>query len=408
MRTPPRRVVITGFGVTAATGVGKQAFWKAVRDGDSQVRTVSRFDAADYRTRIAATIEQESLPELELKTSPKLFDLTAAASMHAALEALEESGLNDVSSTAVLWGCAGGGFLSLDEQYENLYSRGPRAVMPYTVPRIMSSSPAALLAIELGAQGANLTFASACAASSQALGSAYRMIQAGESDACLAGGVECPVSRGHLLAWDRLRVLSPDNDRPSEACRPFSVDRNGMVLGEGAAAFVLEERGRALARGVRAWAELIGYASNCDAGNMIRPCGDRQAECLLGAIAESGIEGPPSYISAHATGTLDGDSEEARAIRRAFGDEADRIPVSTIKPVTGHTLGASGALSLAATLLAMRHSTLPPTANLTHPDPECDLRHVAVRPMAASVDNALVSTFAFGGANAVLAVARSD
>jgi len=404
--SPNRRVVITGVGVVSPAGVGRETYWAVLKQGRSLITRIDRFDPSDCRTQIAAIVASDRLPPAGEKAAPNLWDTASAMALLAIKEALADAGWDPPPTRAsMVFGSAVSGIVSLDKQFENFYTRGGRHVMPYTVPRTMLNAPVALASIELGIGGPAYMVGTACSSSSQAIGLGYRLIQHGLADTCIVGGTECPVSPGHLQAWDRLRALSKDNETPWRACRPFSRNRSGLVLGEGAAAFILEARDAAEARGAACQAELVGYGSNSDAREVLQPSVESQAECVRLALLDAGREGStPDYICAHATGTVDGDRKETEAIKACFGQNAARVAISSIKSMIGHSLGASGALALAATALAIRDGILPPTAHLEEPDPECDLDYVPNQARCASIELALVDSFGFGGCNAVLVV----
>ncbi|RPJ62102.1 MAG: beta-ketoacyl-[acyl-carrier-protein] synthase family protein [Acidobacteria bacterium] len=403
-----KRVLVTGMGVFSAAGSGKEAYWTALRCGQSLISPIRRFDTAGYRTRIAATIDEGKVPVPYSKTDPNLWDLSASIALLSIREALEDAGWQEPpQDAAIVLGSAVAGIVSLDQQFENFYTRGGRFVMPYTVPRIMLNAPAALASIELGIRGPMYMLGTACSSSSQAIGLGCRLIACGLAQTCIAGGTESPVSPGHLQAWDRLRALSKDNETPWRACRPFSRNRSGLVLGEGAAALILEERESAIARGARSYGEIVGYASNSDAHQILQPSVESQEDCIRAALSDAGRSGAlPDYICAHGTATIEGDRKETEAIKACFGSKASQIPISGTKSMTGHTLGASGALGLVSTFLAMRDDLLPPTAHLEEPDPECDLDYVPNTSRLGSISLALVNSFGFGGCNAVLVVSR--
>ncbi|MFB3903485.1 MAG: beta-ketoacyl synthase [Acidobacteriota bacterium] len=403
-----KRVLVTGMGAFSPAGPGKEAYWTALRCGQSLISPIRRFDTAGYRTRIAATINEAEVPVPSTKTDPNLWDLTASIALLSIKEALEHARLEEAPrDAAIVLGSAVAGIVSLDRQFENFYTRGGRFVMPYTVPRTMLNAPAALASMELGIHGPLYMLGTACSSSSQAIGLGFRLIACGLARTCIVGGTECPVSPGHLQAWDRLRALSKDNETPWRACRPFSRNRNGLVLGEGAAALILEEREAAMARGVSGYGEILGYASNSDAGQILQPSVESQEHCIRSAMADAARPGVlPDYICAHGTATLEGDRKETEAIKAGFGSQAARIPISGTKSMIGHTLGASGALGLVSTFLAMRDELLPPTAHLEEPDPECDLDYVPNASRKHSIGLALVNSFGFGGCNAVLVVSR--
>jgi nodulation protein E len=291
-----------------------------------------------------------------------------------------------------------GGQTSEDEAFVRLYRENRPRVHPLSVPRIMANSGASLVSMDLGIQGPGFTLSTACSSANHALGQALWMIRAGLIDRAVAGGGEAPFSFGNLVAWNAMRVVSRDT------CRPFSADRSGMILGEGAAMLVLEEAGAARARGARIYAELAGCGMSCDAHHITQPSETGPRRAMSAALADAGLELEQiGYINAHGTATRANDATETAAIRGVFGAHADRLPVSSTKSMHGHALGAAGALEAAATVLAISEGLLPPTANFTDADPECDLDVVPNKARAASVEAALSNSFAFGGLNAVLA-----
>ncbi len=401
-------VVVTGMGVVTSAGVGKKPFWKRISSGASCVAAISRFDTRGFRCRIGAQISDQ-LDTGQIKSSPSLWDLTAAAGLVASREALTDAQIEvGASPMGLFWGSAVGGMISMDEQFKNFYTRGHRWVGPSAVPRTMSNAAAALIAVETGIQGPNCTFASACSASSHAIAQAFEQIRSGVLSRCLVGGADCPIAPVHLQAWDQLRALSPENGTAERACRPFSRNRTGLILGEAAAAFVLERKDEAARRGIEPYATVRSYGANCDAAGILEPSASTESECIQLALTRAGWQkSVPDYIAAHATGSLVGDKAEVAALRSLFGKQSDQLVLSSIKSITGHTLGASGALSMASVLLAMREGTLPPTANYEEFDPDCDLDCVPNTAREASIQRALVHSFAFGGSNVVIALERS-
>jgi nodulation protein E len=299
---------------------------------------------------------------------------------------------------AVVTGSCVGGQTSEDEAFVRLYREGRPRVHPLSVPRIMANAGASLVSMDLGIEGPGFTLSTACSSANHALGQALWMIRAGVVERALAGGGEAPFSYGNLVAWNAMRVVSGDT------CRPFSADRSGMILGEGAAMLVLEEAAGARARGARIYAELAGCGMSCDAHHITQPSREGPARAMAAALADAGLTPPQvGYVNAHGTGTQANDVTEAAAIRHVFGGHADRLAVSSTKSMHGHALGAAGALEAAATVLAISNGLLPPTANFTAADPECDLDVLPNQARAASVEAALSNSFAFGGLNAVLA-----
>jgi nodulation protein E len=320
----------------------------------------------------------------------------------AAREAVRDSRIefrNGLGSrTAIVTGCGAGGQQTMDDGFVDLYDKKTPRVNPLTVPRVMSSAGASHISMEFGITGPAFSISSACSSSNHALGQAFWLLRAGVCDVAIAGGVESVFSYGFLKAWEAMRVVSPDT------CRPFSRDRKGLILGEGAGLLVLETLDSARARGVKIYAELAGLGMSSDAHHITQPSAEGAANAMRSALADGDIPlESVGYINAHGTGTAANDATETRAIRRVFGAHADRLLVSSTKSMHGHALGAAGALEAVATVLAIHQSCVPPTANYTEPDPECDLDVVPNKARAASIDAALSNSFAFGGLNAVLA-----
>ena len=336
-----------------------------------------------------------------------LLDRFAQFAIVAARQAVGDSGIQLSAelrdATAVITGCCLGGQTAEDKEFEILYRQGRNRVHPLTIPRTMANAGASMLSMEFGLRGPAFTISTACSSSSHAIGLAFQMVRSGAARLALAGGSEAPFSYGLLKAWEAMRVISPDT------CRPFSRDRNGMILGEGAAMLVLEPWEAARARGARIHAELLGFGMSSDAHHITQPSADGAALALSAALRDAQLAPEAiGYINAHGTGTLGNDSTETRAIRQVFGAHADRLAVSSTKSLHGHTLGAAGALEAVATILALREGVLPPTANFTGPDPQCDLDVVPNASRPLRVEYALSNSFAFGGLNAVLAFRGSS
>jgi nodulation protein E len=331
-----------------------------------------------------------------------LLDRFAQFALMSAREAVRDSGLAWTPAlrerTAVICGCAIGGQASQDDQFVELYRRNRERVHPLTIPRVMSSGGASHIAMEFGFTGPAFSISSACASASHAIAQALTMLRSGQTDVAIAGGSEAPFGYASLKAWDALRVIAPDT------CRPFSRDRKGMILGEGGAMLVLEPLDAARARGVRIYAELAGSGLSADAHHITQPSVDGPARAMRTALEDAGLAPATiGYINAHGTGTLGNDPTETRAIHQVFGTHASALAVSSTKSMHGHALGAAGALEAVATVLALHHGVLPPTANFIAPDPECDLDVIPHHARAERVESALSNSFAFGGLNAVLA-----
>jgi nodulation protein E len=316
-------------------------------------------------------------------------------------EARLELAPTERSRTAVVSGSSLGGYITEDDAYRDLYGRNRPGLHPLTVPRAMPNAGASHVGMEMGITGPTFTVSTACSSSNHAIGHAFWLVRGGVVDVALAGGSDAPLNFGNLKAWEAMRTVAPD------ACRPFSADRQGMVLGEGGGMLVLEELSRAERRGAPIHAEVVGFGMSADAGHLTRPAPEGAAAALRAALADARL-GPAEvgYVNAHGTGTLANDPSECRALHEVFGDHARALAVSSSKSMLGHTLAAAGALEAVATVLALREGVLPPTASFTTPDPECDLDVVPNVARRATVEAALSSSFAFGGLNAVLAFRR--
>lgn len=400
-----RRVVITGMGTISALGCGAAANWEAMREGRSAIAALQGFDEPDLRVRVAAQIHGfDPEAHFDRKRLP-LLDRVSQLALVAAREAVTQAGLDfrdgDIGlRSACVIGTAVGGEETSDASSRKLYGEGSGRLHPLTIVRRMSNAPASQLCIELGLRGPAFAVSSACASANHALAQALAMVRSGQADVALSGGTEACITLGVLRAWESMRVLADDT------CRPFSAQRHGLVLGEGAGVFVLEEYAHARARGAEILAELAGAGMSADAGDIVAPSVEGAARAIQAALDDAGLAADAvGYINAHGTGTPANDPTETRAIRRVFGDHADRLGVSSTKAVHGHALGAAGALELVAVIGALREGVLPPTANFLAPDPECDLDYVPNEAREAKVTAALSNSFAFGGLNAVLALA---
>ncbi len=401
----PRRVAITGLGAVSAFGSTTRDLWEGLEAGGSAVRPIESVDRAQLRFSLGAEARDfDPLDHIDEKHLV-LVDRFTQLGVVAAREAFADAGLDaedlDGTRAAVITGSCLGGRESEEESYKRLYRDGKTRANPLSIARSMSNAAASEISREFGITGPVLNFSTACSSAAHAIGTAFGLVRDGGVDIALAGGSEAPFTLGILKAWEAMRVIAPD------ACRPFSVDRNGMVLGEGAGILVLEPLDSARRRGARVYAELVGFGMTADAHHPTHPSVDGPARAMKACLADAGLEpAQVGYINAHGTGTTVNDANEAAAIRRAFGAAADTIAVSSTKAAHGHALGAAAALEAIATVLAIAKCVIPPTVNFTTLDPECDLDVVANEPRAASVDAALSSSFAFGGLNAVLAFRR--
>ena len=391
MTPPGRRIAVTGVGIVSALGCSVHTFWNRLLSGVSGIRPIASLDTTDVKFKNGAEASGfDPLEWLEAKEAAQL-DRFAQYAYAAAKQAVDDAGITLPSRTAVLTGCATGGNITQDVSYYELYRENKNRFHPMTVPRVMESAAASLISIKFGVKGPVFNVTSACASSNHAIGQALFMLQAGYVDAAITGGAEALFSLGMLKAWEGIRVVAPDT------CRPFSKDRQGMILGEGAGMLVLEDLERARARGAHIYCELAGCAMNADAAHWTQPSRASAVEAMQQAGLRSEEIG---YINAHGTGTPINDPIEAAAIAEAFPDR--RIPVSSTKSMHGHALGAAGGIEAVVTALALDRGVLPPTANFTELDPACGMIDVITEARELRVAGALSNSFAFGGLNCVL------
>lgn len=398
------RVVITGMGAISALGNGVEPLWQGAAEGRSGVRRIVLPRLHGNRIDIGAEVPDFDAEAALGAPPPRSAERHAHFALVAAAEAIAQAGLTRAdlagSRTGAIIGSGIGGVGTMDEGCALYYQSGSRAD-PWSVPRVMCSSAVSHVSIAHGITGPTFGVTSACASATQSIGVAAMMIRAGIIDRALAGGAEACLAPAVMRAWEALRVLTPD------ACRPFSADRSGMVIGEGAGVFVLESEAAARARGATPLAVLAGYGTSSDALDMVQPDPAGAERAMRDALEMAGL--PPEavgYVNAHGTGTALNDANEAEAMRRVFGYALDDVPVSSSKPIVGHALGASGALELVITIKALQHQLIPPQINLTRPDPKCPLFLPTGGALARSFDYALSNTFAFGGINAALIVQR--
>jgi nodulation protein E len=399
------RVVITGVGVASPVGHSPEQFWSALIEPRSGVRALTVIPTERLSARIAAQIDDfDAAAHFDSKLSNQL-DRFAQFALYAAREAFRSSGLvlseELALSAATIVGNGAGGQTTTDEAYHRLHVQNASRIHPLSVPRFMGNAAGSQIAIDLGLKGPGWTVASACASATHAIGQAFHMVRSGQAAIAMTGGAEAPLTFGNIKAWEALRVLTADT------CRPFSRTRSGVVLGEGAAMFVLERRDDAVRRGAPILAELLGFGMSTDAVDIVAADAGGAARAIVGALADAKLNCDDiDYVNAHGTGTVLNDKTESEALRRVFGDHAQRLAVSSSKAVLGHSLGAAGALELAATVLALKNQVVPPTANFQEPDPDCALDFVPNVARQAPIRHAISNSFAFGGLNAVLALGR--
>ncbi|MFK0151720.1 beta-ketoacyl-[acyl-carrier-protein] synthase family protein [Streptomyces sp. NPDC090493] len=416
-----RRVVITGVGVIAPGGVGTKNFWNLLSEGRTATRGITFFDPSSFRSRVAAEVDFE--PE-EHGLSPqeiRRMDRAAQLAVVSAREALADSGLDlsgaDSYRVGVTIGSAVGATMGLDQEYRVVSDGGRLDLVDHTyaVPHLYNylvpSSFAAEVAWSVGAEGAATVVSTGCTSGLDSVGHAVELIREGSACAMIAGATDAPISPITLACFDAIKATTPRNDDPEHASRPFDGTRNGFVLGEGSAVFVLEELEAARARGAHIYAEIAGYASRCNAFHMtgLRPDGAEMAEAISVALDEARLNPEAiDYINAHGSGTKQNDRHETAAFKKSLGDHAYRTPVSSIKSMVGHSLGAIGSIEIAASVLAMEHNVVPPTANLHTPDPECDLDYVPLTAREHRTDAVLTVGSGFGGFQSAMVLARPE
>jgi nodulation protein E len=399
------RVAVTGIGVICALGRNSEEFSRALREGRSGIGPIQSADCTTLRFHNGAEVQgYDHRPYFDDKRAD-FMDRFAQFAVIAAREAVSDAGIEWTpelrESSAIITGSCVGGQATEDVGFFNVYKLGQNRVHPLTIPKTMANAGASHISMEFGITGPSYTISTACSSASHAIGQAYWMVRSGMAPLAITGGSEAPLSFGILKAWEALRVVSPDT------CRPFSKDRNGMVLGEGGAMLVLEPLEAARARGARIHAEIVGFGMSSDACHITQPSADGAARAMRAAVCDAHLMPEAfGYINAHGTGTQANDTTETSAIRAVFGPHADRLAVSSTKSMHGHALGAAGALEAMAAIFALRDGFLPPTANYTEPDPECDLDVVPNVSRPAQIEYALSNSFAFGGLNAVLAFRR--
>lgn len=408
-----RRVVVTGMGVISPVGLTVDETWEALISGKSGVDYISRFDPAPFETKFAAEVKGFDPEVYVSRREAHRMDRFTQFAVAASLQAVEAAGLTvddgNADEVGVIIGNSVCGLLEVVDQVKVLTESGPGRISPILAPTMTGDAAAVQVSLLLGARGPNYSTSSACSSSSDSIGLAYEIIRHGEAKVMLTGGTEVPIMPICVAAFNAARALSTNNNDPKSACRPFDAKRDGFVLGEGAATLVLEDLGYALERGAPILAEIIGYSANSDAFHITQPSpnGVGATKALNLALKRAGIDPDEvDYINAHGSATVLNDKVETHAIKAAFGKDAYRIPISASKSMVGHLLGAAGAIEAVVCISAIKHGMIPPTINLTHPDPECDLDYVPNKARAARVTTAVSNSFGFGGHNSVLVFRR--
>lgn len=402
-----RRVVVTGMGMISPLGLNLQSSWQALIEGKSGVGYITHFDAKDYPVRIAAEVKGfEPTNYIDPKEARKM-DRFIHFAMATAEMALQDAQLKISPEVAerigIVIGSGLGGLPVIEAYHKVLLEKGWKRITPFFIPMVIANLAGGQIAIKYGIKGPNIAISTACASGNHSIGEAYRIIQYGDADIMIAGGTEAVITPLAVSAFAAMRALSTRNDEPEKASRPFDIDRDGFVMGEGCGLLILENLEHALKRGARIYAEIAGYGMSCDAYHITAPSPDGEggARCMKLALNDAGI--PPEeidYINAHGTGTKQGDELETQAIKTVFGEHAYKLCVSSTKSMTGHLLGGAGGVEAIFTVLSVYENIVPPTINLDNPDPLCDLDYVPYKARKKEVRYALTNSFGFGGTNA--------
>jgi len=408
-----RRVVITGLGIVSSIGNGKDDYWKALKAGKSGVTEITSFDASAFTSRIAGVVRDFDLTPYMSKKDIKRSDRFTQFAVVAAKMALEDAKLDfstvDPYRAGSIIGSGIGGIHTIEREHQILLKDGPSRVSPFFIPMIIVNMASGMVGINLGLKGPNSCSVTACASANHSIGEAFRIIQHGYADVMFSGGSEAAISPMGIGGFCAARALSTMNDNPQKASRPFDIKRNGFVMAEGSGIVLLEEYDQAKARGANIYAEIIGYGMSCDAYHMTapNPDGEGAVRCMQEALKDANISPEDvTYINAHGTSTVLNDSMETKAIKMLFGEHAKNIAISSTKSMTGHMLGAAGAVELAATALTISNSVVAPTINYEYPDPACDLDYVPNKAREMEVDTAISNSLGFGGHNATIAIRK--
>ena len=407
-----RRVVITGAGVVTSLGFGVEKFWNSIKEGKCGIKNLTRFDSTNYPTRIAAEITDFEPTEFIDKKEAKRMDRYTQFALAATKMAFESSGINlesiDKERAGVIVGSGIGGIETFEDQHSTLVEKGPGRVSPFFIPMMIANMASGRIAIEYGLMGFNECVVTACATGNNAIGDAFKVIQRGDADLMVTGGAEASITPISFAGFCSSKAMSTNED-PLKACRPFDADRDGFVMGEGSGVLIIEELEHALKRGANIMAEITGYGCSCDAHHITAPHpeGLGGIKCMQMALRDAGIKPEEvGYINAHGTSTPLNDPGETRIVKEVFGEHAKKLAMSSTKSMTGHLLGAAGAIEAIISALALKEGFLPPTINYNTPDPECDLDYVTNTGRNAEIRYALSNALGFGGHNAALVLKK--
>ncbi|GIO83882.1 3-oxoacyl-[acyl-carrier-protein] synthase 2 [Paenibacillus faecis] len=408
------RVVVTGMGAVTALGHDLETFWGNLTQGKSGVSKIESFDVSEYPTQIAASVKDFNPEDYIDRKEARKMDRFVQFAVAAATTALKDSGLNiaeqtDPERVGVMIGSGIGGLGTWEDQHNILLQKGPKRVSPFFIPMMIANMASGHVSILFGAKGPNSTAVTACATGTHSIGDSYKLIQRGDADVMICGGAEATIRPTGLAGFCSMRAMSTRNDEPEKASRPFDAERDGFVMGEGSGILILESLEHAQKRGAKIYAEVIGYGLSGDAHHMTEPDPNGPERCMKMAIRDAGIDASEvDYINAHGTSTPVGDRSETIAIKRALGDHASKVAVSSTKSMTGHLLGAAGGVEAVICGLTLKNGVIPPTINLEHPDPECDLDYVPNVARQADVKVAMSNSFGFGGHNATIILKKFE
>lgn len=404
-----KRVVVTGLGCITPVGHGKEAFWKSLTEGRSGVGEITKFDAGEYPTRIAAEVKDFKPEEYMEKKEAKKMDLFVQYAVAGAKLAMEDSKIDvkkvDHENFGVVLGSGIGGIATFEEQHKKMLDKGPRRISPFFIPMMIVNMASGQVSMSLGAKGPNTTVVTACASATNAIGEAFKIIERGDANLMITGGTEASITPISIGGFCSMKAMSTANEEPEKASRPFDKKRDGFVMGEGSGILLLEELEHALERGAEIYGEVVGYGMSADAYHITAPApeGEGGKRAMEKALSDAEISPEAiDYINAHGTSTPFNDQFETMAIKSVFKDHADTVAISSTKSMTGHLLGAAGGIEAIASLMAIKHSVVPPTINYEHPDPDCDLDYTPNNAQERSVNYALSNSLGFGGHNATI------
>jgi 3-oxoacyl-[acyl-carrier-protein] synthase II len=404
-----KRVVVTGLGMITPLGIGVEDSWNSIIAGRAGIRRITHFDSSNFPTQIAGEVEGFNPEDYIEPKDIKKMDRFIHFSIAAAKMAINDSGLKITDGNAekvgVIVGSGIGGLHAIEHYHSVFLEKGPRRISPFFIPMLVINLASGQISIKFGAKGPNSAVATACATGSHSIGDAYKIIQRGDADAMIAGGTEAVITPLGIGGFNAMKTLSTRNDEPGKASRPFDIDRDGFVMGEGAGVIILERLESAMDRGVRIYAEIVGYGMTADAYHITSPApgGEGAARCMQMTLRDGSVD--PSevdYINAHGTSTKYGDEIETNAIKTVFREHAFKVAISSTKSMMGHLLGAAGGVEAVIVILSIYNDIIPPTINLDKPDPECDLDYVPYKSRKMTVNYALTNSFGFGGTNACL------